>query len=203
MSLIIVRLILRIQSYLDVPYNIAYVIVKRGIKFVDAFAILILINVLSKIFQGFFIYKITNTGFGNFTHLFLYSLIFHFLLLVIYDYVKKDFFEIEEIKKNKDEIPKEHNALVPWIEEIRNSINNLPWVIKIRDFFNRVTWIKSLMLFLTFCTSDPSVVVIWYRKGFYKWNYFSDWKVFFYFVLACLICTFSVFLILSGVVAVI
>lgn len=102
--------------------------------------------------------------------MFVSSLILRFIFIIIYDIRKKDFILIEELKKNESRTEDEQNSVIRKITNLEKSKKG--WIIFV-----------GLLLF------DPVVMVLYYRNGYYKWNNFSNLKVFGYFVASVLACT--------------
>ena len=152
---------------------------KKIILFIGAFSTLVGINTLMKFLQSYLIYEQNDSLLKTFILMFITSTIVRYFLILIYDYIKADLFSIELFKEAK---------------EGEAGINNklLKKIIRLRVY-------GKFFLYIGLAFTDPIFVAIYYRKGHHEWNNIPDFKILGLFLLSSLLCSFSLFLFLSGV----
>jgi hypothetical protein len=112
--------------------------IKRILKLVDAYFVLFLINLGSKGIQTLIFYnKIDSWGLWILIPMTIYSLIFHYFLIFLYDHIKKDLFEIENKEKNREKGVKVKSLLITFLKKVGFFLNKLNW-------FEKLTfWVKN------------------------------------------------------------
>ncbi len=114
--------------------------------------------------------------------LFFSSLIISRLLVFLYDYMKIDWFSIEEFKKIKEDskINIENNIFIDTI---------IKWSKK-----------SKYLLMIFFLAWDPAATILYYREGSYLYNGIPNKKVLFLFLLSSLLSTVVLILGISGLI---
>ena len=117
-----------------------------------ALGILMYISLNSFIAWGIFPYLVIiyRNIFLNILAIFLVSILIRYSMIVIYDYLKFDWFFIEEIKKQEELRDKKKNRIIKKIEKYK-ALGNMALMI---------------MLVMT----DSVITVLYYRPDSFRWN---------------------------------
>lgn len=119
----------------------------------------------------FGVYGIIASQCNNFINAFfwmvLISWLLRYLLVKIYDLLKKDYFLIENIKSTREN--KESNRITRRIEKLK----------KLGKYF----------LMIGLISFDPIITALYYRPGYNKWNGLPDLKTKILFFVSDVICS--------------
>lgn len=214
------RVFLLIFKLIKDSLYILYVLAKRLLLLIDAYAFLYLINLGAKIIQFEFIFKKTS-GFERFILMFGFRIALGLLLLFIYDTIKRNLFELEIKSSDKRKEFREKNSLlvkinnkVPWLEKIFQKIKNpiidskyyrkillREWIQTLIAYCKRAIWIKKIGSFVKYIFFnlgiDPSVYIIMTRPGEKKYDGIKDFKIWIGFIIGSLLCTTALYITLS------
>ncbi len=156
-------------------HSLIGVFIKKTILlFTEALMLLFIINLGAKVLEFNLIFLKTDWPI-DFLLMFLFSFILRYLLILIYDYIRIDWFLLEKLKDNS---LLQENSLTKRIAKYN-------WVKY------RLLGMIILYLFLNF--SEPIFVVIYYRDGNHKWNGVPGLKILLFFIISCLSCTFVLY----------
>lgn len=202
-------------------FYILYMLAKRLLLLIDAYATLFIINLGGQFIQLEYIFKKLD-GFSVFICMFGFRISFGLLILLIYDLIKRDLFELEiknsETRKKlreQNSFLKKINNKVPWLkklfERLKNYIINTGWYKKIvkkvwlQNFISyckKAVWIKkigNLIIFISFNLGiDPSVDVIRDRPGENKYNGIVNLVILRNYIVGSLLCTIALYISLSS-----
>jgi len=153
------------------------------ILLLSAYFGLIGINLAAKFTEFFFIFMKMNL-YMSFIYMFLFSFTLRLLIIIFYDYKKIDVFKIKWLKEHTNINSNEGNSFTKKIERLK----------KISEFFDQfilLKWFGVIFFFTGLCLTEPIIVVIFYRRNYYNWNYRNDYWVFLSFIFSCVLCTYT------------
>ncbi|MEI6352376.1 MAG: hypothetical protein WCO35_00340 [Candidatus Nomurabacteria bacterium] len=108
------------------------------------------------------------------------SLIAFYIGIKLYDYFKDDWFSIEAFKKAKFENLE--------LDEKDNSLATKK-ITKLLKMGGKVS--GKVLLLLVLLSWDPSIFVIYFRKGFYLYDGMKGWKIKIYFLMSVIMSTIA------------
>lgn len=149
---------------------------KKIILLIDAFLVLFLINNGLRLIQFHLIFLKIEFPL-SFLLMILFSLIARYILIIVYDHLKTDWFLIEKIKIKINEKSEDQNSLTKKIINLKST-----------GFYS---------LFIGLALIDPIFMVIYFREG--SWNNIPNVKIFSFFAFSCFVCGLGSMLIFQGI----
>jgi hypothetical protein len=192
-----------------------YILVKRLFLLIDAYAALFVINFGAKVFQFEYIFKKLD-NFENLICMVGFRIAFGLLMLLIYDLIKRDLFELEikspeKIKKleEQDSFLKKIYNKAPWLKKLfqrmKNSIiqskyytniTNKKWFQEFIIYCKKAVWIKiitNIVIFIFVSLVDPVLEIIRSSPGKNKCKSILKLTILRNYIIGSLLCSIALY----------